>query len=71
MAFEFLLLREAVGDKRAQKTARWWKKHLATTSIQPLSTNGEDDLDGAKSIEQQVAVISISTSEGGQEGACN
>ena len=71
VAFEFLLLREAVGDKRAQKTARWWKKHLATAAIQPLSTNGEDDLDGAQSIEQQVAVISISTSEGGQEGACN
>lgn len=31
VAFEFLLLRQSCGDKRAQKIAAWWNKYLKNT----------------------------------------
>jgi hypothetical protein len=45
MAFEFLLLRATTGDKKAQRTARWWHKYLAARKQIDDQDNNENNND--------------------------
>ena len=45
IAFEFLLLRATTGDKKAQRTARWWHKYLAARKQIDDQDNNENNND--------------------------